>query len=84
MPVSELKTVPHYPNSGDDVAEFAHAGGSNAADFHDGVRVATLHKLGAPRERICACVGLDDFPSGPPCQLRRSSHGAHSRAHGLY
>lgn len=42
MPVSELKTVPHYPNSGGDVAEFAHAGGSNAADFHDGVRVVTL------------------------------------------
>ena len=81
MPVSELKTVPHYINSGDDVADFAHAGGSNAADFHDGVRVATLNKLGAPRKRICACVGLDDFPSGPP---RQCSHGAHSRAHGLY
>ncbi|CAF9912950.1 MAG: hypothetical protein ALECFALPRED_008442 [Alectoria fallacina] len=48
MPASMLKTISHCPNSGDDVAGFVHAIGTNVTDFHIGDRVAALHELGTP------------------------------------
>ena len=48
MPTSILKTISDCPNSGDDVAGFVHAVGTNVTDFHIGDRVAALHELGAP------------------------------------
>ena len=48
MPAGMLKTVAPLTNSGDDIAGYIYAVGSDVYEFQVGDRVAALHELGTP------------------------------------